>query len=204
MKNKLVNAGVLGVEKWQRELDRYEDGSDQTADVLAQAGFALDFTALGLAVEMNPMGDVGPDLLLPKTATYVEVLRLRPRDTDLPKRVEGDAFPEYGAENASDTLGTRIDDKFQQSQNLPNGSSYLVAIRSDSDSFEDIEIEEAVSDMMREAASGGPTRPWLGGVLFNDGQIRVRDATGWMLWENANADQPLHIAVKNSLDARPI
>lgn len=204
MKNELDKAGVLGVEKWQRELDRYKEGSDQAADVLAQASFALDLRARGLAVEMNPAGDVGPDLLLPKTAIYVEVLRLRPRDTDLPEEVEGDAFAKYGAENASHTLSSKIDEKIKQSQNLPDGSSYLVAIRSDSDTFEDIEIEDAVSDMMREAERDGSTRPWLGGVLFNDGQIRVRDATGWMLWENANADQPLPIAINNSLHARSI
>ena len=202
MRERLIALGVDGVDRWLKVLERYREGSDQFEDILAQGPFAREFATRGLAVEMNPMGKRGPDLLLPALSTYVEVLRLPPRETDLPLESPGDTLEAYGAENASETITAVIAKKLSQGQNLPNGSSYLVAVRSDSTTFEDIEIEGAVSDMMEEAAGRGATYSWLGGVLFNDDWFRGREVTGWILWENTNANQPLPGAIRNSLDAR--
>lgn len=194
IEKRLLKLGVDNVEQWRAELDRSPDDPDEHEDILAQGRFAVEFADRGMSVVMNPMGISGPDLLLPTLDIYVEVLRLRPRKTDLGERGL-DSFVPYGnIAQGSNIIRSAIVGKSRYAKDLPQVAGYLVAIRSDSDTCEDIELEIAVAAMEEEARSGGAGYGQISGVLFDDGWVRTRDQTRWQLWENPNAAPGRHLA----------
>ncbi|MDP2948352.1 MAG: hypothetical protein Q8P22_02285, partial [Chloroflexota bacterium] len=133
--NDLESLKVQNIAGWLREVKSRLDEKEQYLDVWAQGWFAWAFAFNGFAMTMNPSGSIGPDLLVKVRSQdiFVEVRRFR-TDYEERKRLEeggpdGELVP-YGdfSKDVRRVLGA-VQAKSRQGKGIPDGSSYMVAIR---------------------------------------------------------------------------
>lgn len=189
--NDLDGCGVRNIPAWLRELKPRLSDKEQYLDVWAQGWFALVLAHNRYVATMNPLGNSGPDLLVQVQGhdMYVEVRRFV-ADYDERRRLEKTEgiMVRYG--DLSKDVGRVLDaiqHKSRQGQDIPTSASYVVAIRSDKESIEEVEFQCAVQEMEQEAAAGGGQYSAIGSVLFYHGYVNVTTGKRWYVWRNPNA-----------------
>lgn len=126
---------------------------EQIEDYLAEVRYALIFAHIGFDVEIEPLGDKGPDLQVSREGykTIVEVKRLRKVFPGPPVfGFSGDdfLFPEYGdVKRDTRKAFEKIISKFSQ---LGNEDS-IIAIWNDEEELDEIEISFAVTNLRSDA-----------------------------------------------------
>jgi hypothetical protein len=127
---------------------------EQLTDYLAEVRFALIFAGLGFIIEIEPLGNKGPDLRIERDGhqVVVEIMRFRrifPGPSVLDLSAVDFLLPEYG-DPARDTWKAfeKILAKFPQVGTKPS----IIAIWNDEEELEDKEVEAAVYNLRKEAA----------------------------------------------------
>ncbi len=139
---------------------------EQLADYLVEVKYALIFAGLGFIVEIEPLGNKGPDLRIERDGhqVVVEIMRFRkiypgPPMLDFSK----DNFmpPEYGNPKRDIRKAfEKILAKFVQVGSEPS----IIAIWNDEEELEEVDVEAAVSNLRNEAVQHIRSIP--NGLLF--------------------------------------
>jgi hypothetical protein len=124
-------------------------------DHLAALRYALIFSNLGFAVEFEPTGSKGPDLLVRRDglSTTIEVTRFRHMHSGSPKvgigELQSDDFrlEPYG-DPARDIIKCleKVRGKFHQA----SGPSAVIAVWNSDDDLEELEMASALADLQRD------------------------------------------------------
>jgi hypothetical protein len=186
---------VRNIDVWLREVESRLGDKEQYLDVWAQGWFTSVFAYNGFTVTMNPLGEAGPDLLIQREGKdiYVEVRRFH-TDYEERHRLQEESPEDILVPYGDFMKDTRkvidgIVTKSRQGRSIPNGACYLVAVRSDKESIEDLEFGHAVEELQQEAAQGGGKYSAISGVLFYHGYLILSTGKRWYLWQNPNAEQ---------------
>ncbi|MBU2536520.1 MAG: hypothetical protein ABIK32_07170 [Chloroflexota bacterium] len=142
---------------------------EQLYDYLAEIRYALVFTRIGFQVQLEPLGEEGPDLGISRDghSAVVEVKRFRQVDPDPPKNSLSDKeflddtflLEPYGdPERDIKKIISRIAEKFKQ---LGNRES-IIAVWNDDE--KDIESEHALSELRNDVGQQRLSLPT--GLLF--------------------------------------
>jgi len=158
-----------------RKLSRIAHAADseQLADYLAEIGFALIFAALGFTVEIEPLGNKGPDLRISRDgrSSMVEVLRFKHVYPGPPEFKETDLFLASYGNTRRDSLKAlqKMQDKFRQ---LASGDSFL-AIWNDDGDMEEADVLTA-AHMLRDDTEAGILQlpPGLAFILYGSAWVR--------------------------------
>ena len=153
--------------------------AEQLADFLAECLFALVFAGLGHIVELEPVGDIGPDLRVSRNGAdaFVEVTRFRSIYPG-PKLASGtmeDTLPPYG--NVERDINKVYAKALSKLHQLKLGASILAFWNDDAD-LEEIEASEAASCLLEDSRQGGsPLPPGLLFTVYSSANINVRQRT---------------------------
>jgi len=136
-------------------------GLEDLRDYLAEAQYALIFAGLGFEVSIEPHGREGPDLSISRDGeiTLVEVTRFRTvhegplaaSTGDLPEILPVYGDPLRDIRKARD----KIQGKFGQ---LLSGAG-IIAIWNDDGDLEELEMREAITELIADASSGAHSLP---------------------------------------------
>jgi hypothetical protein len=126
---------------------------EQLTDYLAEVRFALIFAGLGFIVEIEPLGNKGPDLRIERDgySVVVEIMRFRkiyPGPSVLDISAENFVLPAYG--NPVRDIRKAFEKILAKFPQIESGPS-IIAIWNDEEELEDIEVEAAVSNLRNEA-----------------------------------------------------
>ena len=140
---------------------------EQLYDYLAEIRYALVFNGLGFQVQLEPLGEEGPDLGISRDghSAVVEVKRFRQVDPGPPKislsdkEFLDDTLEPYGdPERDIKKIISRIAEKFKQVGNRES----IIAVWNDDE--KDIESEQALSELRNDVAQQRLSLPT--GLLF--------------------------------------
>jgi len=133
---------------------RIADTSDkeQLGDYLAEVLFALIFAGLGFRVEIEPLGEKGPDLRILRDdhSAIVETMRFRKIYPGPPMLSldETSILPVYG--NLPRDIRKAFEKILAKFPQLSDEES-IIAIWNDDEDLEEIEVEQAVLDLRNDA-----------------------------------------------------
>lgn len=151
---------------------------EQLQDYLTEVRYALVFVGLGFQVEIEPLGQKGPDLRVvrDRSQIFVEITRFRkiypgPQLLDLSSK--NTILQEYG--NPPRDIRKAFEKLLNKFPQVAAGQEAIIAIWNDDDDMEEIEVKTAVNDLHYDAIEGKVTIPtgllfvlygskWVGGV----------------------------------------
>jgi len=155
---------------------------EQLGDYLAEILYALIFTGLGFQLEVEPLGEKGPDFKISRDnkSAFLEVTRLRTTYQGPPlislsdKEFQNDTFrlSEYG--NIKRDIGKACDKIAGKFSQVGDAES-IIALWNDEGDLDDLEVEQA-PDFLREEYSQSYSIPsGLSFVLYGSDWIRSQD-----------------------------
>lgn len=201
----LPDSEVKNVDHWLAEMKKLLPDCGGLSDLCAEGWFASVFSFNGFEVEMKPFGGAGPDLKLSDGEdVYVEVRRFREGTSKKDSHVVAShaaSLEAYGdLEKDVKKVLDEIIGKSKQGKLVPAGVPYLVALKSDKESIEEVEFEQACDDLSKQAVTGAAYHG-ISGVLFYDGWVNIKRKERWYLWSNPNASVQLSNHIRGRLAA---